>query len=229
MIKKSAYLVNSKVNDEVKIYSHARIVDSLIKNACIVGDYSRVTSSTLNEFVRIDRNCLIYHTVIERYTYFGTNDVIMHSEIGQFCSVSWGTTIGAANHDYNKVTTHDFLYNDYYGIKPEAEAPSYNRFEKKTLIGNDVWIGTNATIGIGLTIGDGAVIGANAMVTKSVPPYAIVVGNPAKILKFRFDESIIKELLDLKWWDFPVEKIKTNYHLFQLSDITSFIREMGNL
>ena len=80
---------------------------------------------------------------------------------------------------------------------------------KKVTIGNDVWIGIKATIMPNITIGDGAVIGANAVVTKDVPPYAVVVGVPAKIIKYRFDEEIIKDLLELKWWNYSESFIKT--------------------
>ena len=79
---------------------------------------------------------------------------------------------------------------------------------KPTKIGNDVWIGANAIIQSGVTIGDGAIIGSGAVVTKDVPPYAIVVGVPAKILKYRFNKEQIKELLQLKWWNLPFDKIK---------------------
>src|SRR5690606_8612355 len=127
--------------------------------------------------------------------------------IGNFCSISWGVTIGPANHDYSKLTTHDFLYNDFYGIKPIDSSAAYDRFSKKTIVGNDVWIGTNSTILNGLNLGDGVVIGANTIVTKDIPPYSIVVGNPGRIVKMRFDKNIIDELLDLKWWEFPISTI----------------------
>ena len=77
-----------------------------------------------------------------------------------------------------------------------------------TVVGNDVWIGQNATILPGVHIGDGAVIGANAVVAKDVPPYAVVVGNPAVIKKYRFDQETIDLLLKLKWWDKDIEEIK---------------------
>ena len=80
------------------------------------------------------------------------------------------------------------------------------------IIGNDVWIGYNATIMAGVTIGDGAIIATNATVVKDVPPYSIVGGNPAQIIKYRFDEAIREKLLQLKWWDWPIEKITANVH-----------------
>lgn len=87
--------------------------------------------------------------------------------------------------------------------------------KKRINIGNDVWIGANACILPGIAIGSGAIIGAGAVVTKSVPPYAIVAGNPARIIKFRFTQYLIQHLLQINWWDFPEEVIKENLSLFQ--------------
>ena len=80
-------------------------------------------------------------------------------------------------------------------------------YAKKVSIGNDVWIGCNAIIKKGIKIGNGAVIGAGSVVTKDVPAYAIVVGNPGKIIKYRFEDSIIKELKEIKWWNWSIEEI----------------------
>ncbi|MBY8082158.1 CatB-related O-acetyltransferase [Vibrio fluvialis] len=148
----------------------------------------------------------------------------MHCTIGKFCSISWGVTIGAGEHDYNKITTHDFLYNTGYDINDGKV--SYDRFKDNLSIGNDVWIGTNATICRGVTVGDGAVIGANSVVTKDVPPYAIVVGSPARVLKYRFDDKIIALLMDLKWWDLPPELIKEKFELMSSSNIEDIINEL---
>lgn len=89
---------------------------------------------------------------------------------------------------------------------PNRRPPGRARPDKIT-IGNDVWIGAGSIIRKGITIGDGAVVGAGSVVSKDVPPYGIVAGNPARLIKYRFDEATIAEFLDLKWWDLPVEKI----------------------
>ncbi|MBH0057940.1 CatB-related O-acetyltransferase [Pseudoalteromonas sp. SWXJZ94C] len=145
----------------------------------------------------------------------------MHSVIGKFCSISWGVTIGAGEHDYNKLTTHDFLYNRNCDLNNGQE--SYDRFEKKLSIGNDVWIGANSTIIRGVVISNGAIIGANSVVTKDVPAYAIVAGCPAKLVKFRFPKDIILRLEKLNWWDLPPEIIKNKFESFASNDIESAI------
>ena len=92
-----------------------------------------------------------------------------------------------------------------------------------TVIGNDVWIGQNVTIMPGVNVGDGCIIGANAVVAKDIPPYSIAVGNPARVVKRRFDDNTIKRLLKLKWWDMPIETIEENYELMQDKNIELFI------
>lgn len=224
------YIENSIISDkEVSIYHGTRIVDSKVSDKCIVGDFSRLTNSVLAGYNRVDRNTLIYHSMLGTGSYVGSNSVIMHTEVGKMSSISWGVTIGPANHDYKRISSHDFLYNNFYGLKPENEPPAYNRFESKTSVGNDVWIGTGSTILNGLKIGNGAIVGANTIVTKDVPPYAIIVGNPGKIVKYRFEKKIIDRLLDLNWWDLPLKTIKENYQTFKDYDIEKSIDILSKL
>lgn len=217
-------IINSSHGSNFNNYPGSILKNSEVQDDCIIGDFSRVYESKLNRNVRVDRNNFILHSELGDYTYTGQFSVIMHSEIGKYCSISWGVTIGAGEHDYNKITTHDFLYNKNYDINDDKV--SYNRFEEPLAIGNDVWIGTNATICRGVNIGDGAVIGANSVVTKDVPPYSIVVGVPAKVIKYRFDRDVIASLLDLKWWELPPEIIKEKFDIISSSNIENVINEL---
>ncbi|MDW5286458.1 CatB-related O-acetyltransferase [Alteromonas macleodii] len=139
------------------------------------------------------------------------NSVVIAADIGAFCSISWNVSIGGANHDFKRVTQHSFLYNDRDKLRPLGVQSAYDRLASELKIGNDVWIAAGAVVLRGVTIGDGAVVGANAVVTKNVPPYAVVAGNPAKIIKYRFDSAVIKALTLLKWWEWSDEKIKKHY------------------
>jgi acetyltransferase-like isoleucine patch superfamily enzyme len=134
---------------------------------------------------------------IGRNTYVGEfSHIGQHTFIGSFCSISNLCTIGAQNHPTQFLTSFPFEE-----ILERTE-------HKPTTIGCDVWIGCNTVIVAGVWIGHGAVIGAGAVVTKDVPPYAIVVGNPARIIRYRFPPDLIAGLLETKWWDLPVEQIK---------------------
>ena len=129
--------------------------------------------------------------------------------IGKYCSIGSGAVFvmgGNQGHRADWVSTFPFYYQA--NIFKDAK----NSYEKvgNTTIGNDVWIGSEAMIMPGITIGSGAIIAARAVVTKDVEPYAVVGGNPAEFIKYRFTEERISELLKLKWWNWSEEKVKAN-------------------
>lgn len=127
--------------------------------------------------------------------------------IGKFCSIAGSVCIALGNHRIDSVSTYPFLTLKKYWPSASLSNEADHDTNGDVLIGNDVWIAQGATILSGVTIGDGAVIAANSVVTKNVPPYAIVGGNPAKIIRYRFDEATIKKLLEIRWWDFDDKKI----------------------
>ena len=91
---------------------------------------------------------------------------------------------------------------------------------RDTVVGNDVWIGQNVTVLPGVHIGDGAIIGANSVVARDIPPYCIAAGNPCRVIKKRFDDELIDYLLDIKWWDWSIEKIEANFKALSSGDLT---------
>jgi acetyltransferase-like isoleucine patch superfamily enzyme len=166
--------------------------------------------------------------VIGDYTY-GKPRVVSWGEgtsfrIGKYCSISTHVIIFlGSEHRTDWVSTYPFPY-----LWKEASSINGHPFSKgDVIIGNDVYIGYHVTILSGVTIGDGAAIGAGSVVTKDVPPYAIVAGNPARIVRYRFDEKIIQKLLQIKWWDWPDEKIRENIHLICCDSIDAFIKKFG--
>lgn len=160
---------------------------------------------------RVALGASVQDSVIGEYTAIGRYTKVTKSEIGKFCAISWDCTINAISHSYENLTVSAFPYVPYVGGFVEQRNQTYRR----VVIGNDVWIGANSVIMPGVTIGDGAVVGAGAVVTKDVPAYAIVVGVPAKIVKYRFSEDVVRTLLELKWWNLDRGVIKKNIHLFQ--------------
>jgi len=156
---------------------------------------------TFEKRVKIERGSNIFSEKIGRYTYIGRNCFIDKSTkiIGRFCSIANGVTLGVGNHPIDWVSTHAIAFNKKYGFVKTNNF--LNSSKKDCKIGNDVWIGTNAIIIAGVTVGDGAIIGANAFVNKDVEPYSIVVGTPAKHIRYRFDQETVKKLLEIKWWN----------------------------
>lgn len=146
--------------------------------------------------------------LLGKYIYIGKNTTISNcSEIGSFTSISSGVKIGLMAHPQNYISTSPTFYAARRGWVKEN---SFDETEgKTTVIGNDVLISANAMIKNGVTIGHGAIIGAGAFVDHDVPPYAIMVGSPAKILRYRFDETMIARLLALEWWKMDDDKIRS--------------------
>ncbi len=133
--------------------------------------------------------------------------------IGKFCMLASGVTfiMNGANHKIDGITTYPFsiFRNGWESVTPEITDLPY---KGDTIIGNDVWIGANSTIMPGITIGDGAIIATNSTITKDVAPYTIVGGNPAKLIRKRFSDKMIAELLEMQWWNWSIEKITENLH-----------------
>lgn len=208
----SATIVNCSLGKGTQIYKDVYLKNTRTEKNVSIGDASRVENCIFGESVKVQRHNLIYDSKFGRYTYTGRNLTCWHSQIGAFCSISWNCSIGGANHDYNRLTTSAFLYSDIFDIAEGRKG--YDRFDNNCEIGNDVWLGCGCVICRDVKVGDGAVIGANAVVTKDVEPYSIVVGSPAKHIKYRFPKKIIEQLLILKWWDLPVSIIKKYFDIF---------------
>lgn len=128
--------------------------------------------------------------------------------IGKFCSIADNITIyQAGDHHADWITTYPFSHKEIFDKSPKT---NHATTRGDIIIGNDVWIGDNVTIMSGVQIGDGAIIGANSHVISNIKPYSVVGGNPAQLYYFRFRQIIIEELLKIRWWDWPEEKINEN-------------------
>jgi len=193
----------------------------------------KVLLNTKNEFEgrnSIGNNTEIASSSIGACTYVAGNSVIKYAKIGRFCSIGSYVQTGIGNHPSRLfVSTHPafFSLQKQSGFcfveENKFDDHKFTGQEKKYVvdIGNDVWIGNNVIVMDGITIGDGAIIAAGSVVTRNVLPYAIFGGVPAKLIRFRFSEDQIKNLLKVKWWDWEYNAIASKSHLF--SDIERFI------
>ena len=167
-----------------------------------------------NDFVRdprdFQKNNVLYHYPINRDCLY----------IGKFCSIACGARIlfNSANHTLHSLSNYTFPI--FYEAWDHSMSPAEAWDNKGDIvIGNDVWIGYEAVILAGVTIGDGAVIGARAVVTKDVPPYTIAGGVPARPIRKRFSDETADTLLQLRWWDWPLERISEGLHSIQRGDL----------
>ncbi|TCS84861.1 virginiamycin A acetyltransferase [Anseongella ginsenosidimutans] len=184
---------------------------SIINNACISGDIQTSEGTAIRGGVKITGGTV--H--IGRYTSLnGPNTHIscrIHPiTIGNFCSIAPNVLIQEYDHDHSRLTSY-FISANLFKEGMEADICSKGPID----IGSDVWIGAGCALLSGVKIGNGAVIAANSVITKDVPAFAIVAGNPARVIKYRFSEEIITRLEEIQWWNWPDEKIKSNKDIFK--------------
>ncbi|NIX76508.1 CatB-related O-acetyltransferase [Microvirga terricola] len=142
------------------------------------------------------------------YSYTAPKGGIAYAVIGRYCSIGDGVLIRGSAHPTQWLTSHPFSHRNIYPKFVAYEPPfTFDAYPKITRIGHDVWIGARALILPGVTIGNGAIIGAGAVVAKDVPDYAVVVGNPGRVVKYRFDEATIKRLQKVAWWQYDLPKM----------------------
>lgn len=193
----SAEKIYPRTGDNQTIY-----LKNVITNPNItVGDYT-MYNDFVNDPTLFEKNNVLYQYPIN-------HDKLI---IGKFCSIACGAKFlfNSANHTMSSLSTYPFpLFFEEWDLKREDVASSWDN-KGDIVIGNDVWIGYEAVILAGVTIGDGAIIGTRAVVTRDVLPYTIVGGIPAKPIRKRFEDKTISHLLQLKWWDWPKEKIAEN-------------------
>ena len=140
-------------------------------------------------------------------------------EIGNFTSIASPFYIHGKT-EHPSVIHKEYVSNFPFGDKWDVDYPRASS-KGKIVIGSDVWIGESVTLLSGVTIGDGSIIGARAVIAKDIPPYCVVVGNPAQIIRQRFSQEIVDKLLKIKWWEWPREKIEANIEL--MKDINKFV------
>lgn len=181
-------------------------MENKIGQKVIVAKTAKVTGSILKYYSRLKDYTEIHNSTLGKYSYISQYSIINKTKIGKFCSIANGCYIGLWEHNTD-VSTHSFYLFEHSGNFVSGYK-NYDKDNIETKIGNDVWIGANAVIMKGINIGNGVIVGASSVVTKDVPPYAVVVGNPARVIKYRYNKKDIQWLLKIKWWNFSRKKLK---------------------
>ena len=177
-----------------------------------------VINSDIDKTAVVGGSCNVVGVAMKKYSYFGSDCQIVNAEIGAYCSISDHVFIGGAEHPMDWVSTSPVFQNTRHSGPKKRFAKFDLPKSKKCIIGNDVWIGHGVTIKQGIVVGDGAVIGSNALVTKDIPPYAVVGGVPAKVIKYRFPQEVIDRLEEVQWWNLPDKNITEVVELFHIKN-----------
>lgn len=174
------------------------------------------SNSFISENAKVNRFAKIVRSKIDDYTYIGPSTVLINTDIGKFCSIAAGCRIGMASHTSSYISTSPIFTEKINGTGTSwIDENIVNPIASHVQIGSDVWFGMNVLVPSSVTIGTGAIVACGAVVTKDVPPYAIVAGVPAKVIRYRFKDDVICKLLALKWWEKDEAWIKKNIHFFQ--------------
>ncbi|WP_255733571.1 CatB-related O-acetyltransferase [Ruegeria sp. Ofav3-42] len=178
--------------------------NNTFETGCRLGGPAYVSGSSFGAFSYVEVGCRVSLT-----------------DIGRFCSIGPFSTIGLADHPDHFVSTHPYFYRSLPHIGYDLVTEDAHQDITKTTLGHDVWIGHGVIVKGGVNIGHGAIIGAGSVVTRDVPPYAVVAGVPARVLRYRFDEPTIDALLASRWWDRDLEWLKRNAD--KLRDVEAFL------
>lgn len=196
-----------------------------------IHDTAHVHDSTLGAWTAVGPRTSVVESSMGDYSYVVNDSQIIYSTIGKFCSLASQTRLNPGNHPLERAALHHFTYRSLsYELAEEDDAAFFDwRRSHRVTLGHDVWIGHGATVMPGASIGTGAVVGSGAVVTKDVPPFAIAVGVPARVLRFRFDEPTQEALLRLAWWDWSREQLAVALPDFRRLSISDFIARYASL
>lgn len=202
-----------RTGDKQTVYLNTVVKDQQIE----IGDYS-IYNDFVSDPLLFEKNNVLYHYPIHREKLI----------IGKFCSIACGARFlfNCANHSLKSLSTYTFpLFYEEWGLAKTNVTDAWDD-RGDIVIGNDVWIGYEAVIMSGVHIGDGAIVAARAVVTKDVPPYTIVGSIPAKEIRKRFDIAVIEQLLILKWWNWPIIKIRQCLPYITKGDLDELFAEV---
>ncbi len=172
-----------------------------------VNNPNSIKDSQIHKTAKLVYGCQVVNSSLGKFTY-AAETVIIHADIGAFCSIASGCIIGGASHPLDRISTSPVFHAGRNVFRKNYARTPYHPY-LRTTIGNDVWLGSRALVKSGVHIGDGAVVGMGSVVTKDVQPYSIVAGNPARHIRYRFDEETIQSLQELKWWNFSDSELKS--------------------
>jgi len=181
--------------------------------------------SRLGAYTEVGARTILTEVTMDDYSYVVNDSQITYTSIGKFCSIAAMIRINPGNHPMHRATQAHFTYRSSAYFPGEADDAEFFAWRRKhhVQIGHDVWIGHGAIILPGRNVGTGAVIAAGAIVTKDVPAYTIVAGNPARIVRRRFDERVSERLTALAWWDWSHDKLRTALPDFRNLGVEAFL------
>lgn len=193
-----------------------------------IADNASIIESYLGRYTEVQEHCKLHDVHLDDYSYVTEGCSLAHCRIGKFSNIASRARINPGNHPMDWVSQHHFQYRKkMYGFAENDDASFFSwRASQQVHIGHDVWLGHHVTVLAGVSVGNGAVIGAGAVVSKDIAPYAIAVGVPARVIRYRFEPAIIDKLQAIAWWNWDHETLKQR--LVEFRDIRNFLDRYGD-
>ena len=191
---------------------------------------AEITNSTFGAYCEIGPSARVLNSEFGDYAYCERLSDIANTAVGKFCNIAAATRIGPTDHPYTKAAQHHFLYrSSQYWDDIEDDAEFFAaRAARRTVLGPDCWIGHGAIVKPDVTLGAGVIVASGAVVTKNVPPFAIVGGVSATIIRMRFPQTVIDRLLDLAWWDWDHHTLRAALPDFRELHAEAFLEKYAN-
>lgn len=203
--------------------------DDPLGEAPSIHETATIKGCTLGRWTEIAARAQLVECEIGDYSYIMNDSDLMYSRVGKFVSVASHARVNPSNHPMWRPTLHHFTYRSrQYGFGPDDEEIFSWRKQDAVEIGHDAWLGHGVIVLPGVTVGTGAVIGAGAVVTADVEPYAVMVGVPARRVRFRFAPKVCEALERMAWWDWPHELIGERLEAFRGRDVREFVERYGS-
>ncbi len=197
--------------------------------APLIHETATVCDCTLGHYTEVGARTSMIETTLGDYSYVVNDGEIIYTTIGKFCSIAAMVRINPGNHPMWRASQSHFTYRASAYFEDTGDEPAFFDWRRAhpVTIGHDVWIGHGAIILPGHSVGDGAVIAAGAIVTKDVPPYSIVAGTPARVVRPRFESAIARRLQVLQWWDWDHARLRGALDDFRHLPVEAFLEKHG--
>lgn len=222
-ISPKALIRGSVVGPYSRVTAMASIRNSTLTANVLIETGSEIMNSRINEWAALGSDVAFDSSSLGSYSYIASGALLTGTSVGLFCSIGPGVVCGYGDHPANWISSSPVFYSPNQQCGTTFLSTSNFKECEPVIIGNDVWIGANAVIRNGVAIGHGAIVGAGACVVCDVPPYSIMGGVPAKLIRMRFESSIVERLLKVEWWSFPPTTLKDNAWRWNTEDAEEFL------
>ena len=212
----------------MELYNTPPVTTAELSEKPTIASTAVVRESLLGKWTAIGAQTSLEESSLDDYSYIDHHSILIYTDVGKFSNIASMVRINPGFHPLERPVMHHFTYRSkQYQLAEHDDETFFNwRAIQRVTIGHDTWIGHGAVIMPGITIGNGAVVGSNAVVTKDIPPYAIAVGAPAKVIRFRFPQTISDSLERIAWWEWDHQLL--GQRLEDFKDLRMFILKYGN-